>query len=113
MRERRERGRIAYILKMFPRFSETFVLNELLELERQGVELRIFSLKEPTDGIVHGDVALVRGDVTYIRWRQPIVVARAHAKVFRRSPARYVKTLVPALRRRRFASVKYFLKAGV
>ncbi|MDP9470652.1 MAG: hypothetical protein M3Q71_08285 [Chloroflexota bacterium] len=29
--------KIAYILKMYPRFSETFILNELLELERQGL----------------------------------------------------------------------------
>ena len=113
MTERRERAPIAYVLKMFPRFSETFILNELLELERQGVALRIFSLKEPTDGIIHRDVALVRGEVTYIPWRRIFAVARAHGKVIRRSPSRYVKTLVPALRRRRFASVKYFLKAGV
>jgi colanic acid/amylovoran biosynthesis glycosyltransferase len=104
---------VGYILKMFPRFSETFILNELLELERQGVTLRIFSLKEPNDGIVHRDVELVRGDVTYIQWRRVLVVARAHAKVFRRSPARYVTALLFALRRHRFASVKYFLKAGV
>jgi colanic acid/amylovoran biosynthesis glycosyltransferase len=104
---------IAYILKMYPRFSETFVLNELLELERQGVTLRIFSLKEPNDGIVHRDVELLRADVTYIPWRQVFAVARAHAKVFLRSPARYGKALLFALRRRRFASVKYFLKAGV
>jgi hypothetical protein len=31
--------RVAYVLKMYPRFSETFVLNELLELERQGVDV--------------------------------------------------------------------------
>ena len=110
---RQERAPIAYILKMYPRFSETFVLNELLELERQGVTLRIFSLKEPTDGVFHGDVALVRGEVSYILWRHVLVVARAHAGVFRRSPIRYVKTLLPALRRRRFTAVKYFLKAGV
>jgi colanic acid/amylovoran biosynthesis glycosyltransferase len=113
MRLRPERAPVAYILKMYPRFSETFVLNELLELERQGITLRIFSLKEPNDGIVHRDVELVRGDVSYILWRQVLVVARAHAKVFRRSPARYVKALLFALRRHRFASVKYFLKAGV
>jgi colanic acid/amylovoran biosynthesis glycosyltransferase len=110
-----ERGRapVAYILKMYPRFSETFILNELLELERQGVTLRIFSLREPDDGIFHGEVALVRGDVTYIQWRRVLTVARAHARVFRRSPARYARTLLLALRRRRVTSVKYFVKAGV
>jgi colanic acid/amylovoran biosynthesis glycosyltransferase len=107
------RAPVAYILKMFPRFSETFILNELLELERQGVTVRIFSLREPDDGIVHGEVGLVRGDVSYIRWRRLLTVARAHAHVFRRSSARYAKTLLLVLRRRRFASLKHFLKAGV
>jgi glycosyltransferase involved in cell wall biosynthesis len=98
---------------MYPRFSETFILNELLELERQGVTLRIFSLREPDDGIFHREVELVRGDVTYIRWRQVVPVARAHSRVLRRSSARYVKALLFALRRHRLASLKYFLKAGV
>jgi len=35
---------VGYIAKMFPRLSETFILNEVLELERQGLKLRIFSL---------------------------------------------------------------------
>jgi colanic acid/amylovoran biosynthesis glycosyltransferase len=114
MRRRRESAPVAYILKMYPRFSETFVLNELLELERQGVTLRIFSLREPNDGILHREVELVRGDVTYVRLRQVLVVARAHARVFGRSPARYVKALPIALRRHRLASsVKHLLRAGV
>jgi colanic acid/amylovoran biosynthesis glycosyltransferase len=113
MRSRHERAPVAYILKMYPRFSETFVLNELIELERQGLALRIFSLREPNDGIVHGEVDLVRGAVTYIRWRQVIPVARAHARVLRRSPGRYVKALLLALGRHRLLSIKYFLKAGV
>jgi colanic acid/amylovoran biosynthesis glycosyltransferase len=109
----RERPPIAYILKRYPRLSETFILNELLELERQGVTLRIFSLKEPTDGIFHRDVELVRGEVTYIPWRRVLAIARAHARVFRRSSARYVKALLFALRGHRRASVRHFLKAAV
>ena len=31
--------RVGYVLKKFPRISETFILNEILELERQGVTL--------------------------------------------------------------------------
>src|SRR5205823_4336064 len=36
-----------YILKRFPRLSETFILNELLELHRQGTAVQIFSLTDP------------------------------------------------------------------
>src|SRR5215469_16973094 len=53
-------GRIGYVLKMFPRLSETFILNEILELERQGLALQIFSLKRPADSVTHAQSRLVQ-----------------------------------------------------
>lgn len=35
--------KIGYVIKAFPRLSETFILNELLELERLGCEITVFS----------------------------------------------------------------------
>lgn len=47
-------GRIGYLAKMFPRISETFILNEVLALRRHGVPLRIYSVLAPTrDARVH------------------------------------------------------------
>lgn len=57
--------KVGYVLKMFPRLSETFVLNEILELERQGVGLSIFSLRAPTDGRFHGALAGLQAAVDY------------------------------------------------
>lgn len=57
--------RIAYILKMYPRFSETFIVNEILELERQGVDIRIYSLRKPDDGRFHASLAQVKANVIY------------------------------------------------
>lgn len=57
---------IGYILKMFPRLSETFILNEVLELERQGLRLRIFSLKKPIETVRHRRTAAVRSPVCYL-----------------------------------------------
>lgn len=48
--------RVCYILKMFPRLSETFILNEILELEERGVEVSVVSLMYPGDGRFHGRV---------------------------------------------------------
>ena len=59
-------ARVAYLVKTFPRLSETFILNEILGLERLGVEIHIFSLKKPEDSAVHPDVAQVKGTVTYV-----------------------------------------------
>jgi len=58
--------RVGYLLKMFPRLSETFILNEILELERQGVEVSVFSLMHPTDGRFHGRLADLRLTTEYV-----------------------------------------------
>lgn len=51
---------------MFPRLSETFVLNEILELEAQGVSVDIFSLYPPNDPRFHGALSRLRAEVTYL-----------------------------------------------
>src|SRR6266550_4402227 len=45
--------RIAYVLNIFPKLSETFVAGELAELRRRGVELRILSLLPPRHELRH------------------------------------------------------------
>lgn len=58
--------RIGYVLKMYPRFSETFILNEVLAHEAAGMDLHIFSLKLPIDGHFHEALARVKAPVTYL-----------------------------------------------
>jgi len=60
------RIRVGYVLKMFPRFSETFVLNEILELERQGLEIEIFSILPPTEGRYHPRLSELRSGIHYV-----------------------------------------------
>ena len=45
--------RIAVVLKGYPRLSETFIAQEILELERAGFEISIISLRHPTDKHTH------------------------------------------------------------
>lgn len=54
---------IAYLLKKFPRLSETFILNELLGLEGQGLDLRVFSRRAPDDEPHHPELARLRATV--------------------------------------------------
>ena len=61
--------KVGYVLKKFPRLSETFILNEMLELERQGVDVTIFSLRRPDEEIVHPGVKDLRAPVIYVRDR--------------------------------------------
>ena len=62
--------RIGYVVRMFPRFSETFVLQEILELERQGVEVTIFSLNKPNEGRFHPGLARLRAPIYYLDDRE-------------------------------------------
>jgi glycosyltransferase involved in cell wall biosynthesis len=57
---------IGYVLKRYPRYSETFVVNEILELERSGARLHIFSLRHPEDGHFQDAISRVRAPVTYL-----------------------------------------------
>src|SRR5689334_9793917 len=45
--------RIAYVLKVFPKISETFIAEELAELHRRGIEVRILSLLPPRNEPQH------------------------------------------------------------
>src|SRR5437879_6974730 len=73
----------AYIVSTWPSLSQTFVLNEVLALERRGLQLRIFSIKDPKEEPVHADARRVRAKVSYLalprRWK-PILqeIGRAH-----------------------------------
>jgi colanic acid/amylovoran biosynthesis glycosyltransferase len=54
---------LAYLLKKFPRLSETFILNELLAQESLGRELHIFSRRTPDDEPRHPGLANLKATV--------------------------------------------------
>ena len=58
--------RVAYVLKRFPRLSQTFVLDELLELERQGVELVVLARRGSDEALVHDRVRELRAPVHHL-----------------------------------------------
>ncbi len=92
---------VGYVVKMFPRLSETFILNEILELERQGLSLRIFSLKRPNESVVHPQAKLVRAPITYLPesiHREPLRILRAQFAVGRFCRRSYRDTLIDLLR---------------
>jgi glycosyltransferase involved in cell wall biosynthesis len=72
---------VGYVLKKFPRNSETFILNEVLALQRAGVQVSIFSLNRPDDGVFHRALAELANPITYLQPRRPdawLEVMRAH-----------------------------------
>ena len=45
--------RVAYVVNVFPKWSETFIANELAQLQSRGIELRILSLRPPGEPMQH------------------------------------------------------------
>lgn len=79
---------LAVVVKGYPRLSETFIAQELLGLERRGIDIRIVSLRHPTDTArhpIHGEIA---APVTYLPEylrREPLRCLRAWRRA-RRQP---------------------------
>jgi len=59
-------GRIALVLKGYPRLSETFIAQEILGLERHGLTFVIVSLRRPTDQLHHPIHAEIQAPVCYL-----------------------------------------------
>lgn len=79
-------GAVAFILKGYPRISETFIAQEIKALEKRGVSIRIISLRAPTDGAVHPVHRAIAAPITYLPeylYQQPLRVWRACQSGFR------------------------------
>ncbi len=59
-------GKIAYVVKRYPRFSETFIVNELLAHEASGCDIDLFSLRPPVDTHFQDLISRVRAPLTYL-----------------------------------------------
>ncbi len=57
---------IAYIVKGFPRLSETFISNEVLLLEQSGVTIKLFSVKRPDETLQQDTVSQIKAKPVYL-----------------------------------------------
>ena len=48
--------KIAYVMSRFPKITETFVLYEILELERLGLQVEVFPLLREKEAVEHAEV---------------------------------------------------------
>ena len=59
-------GPVAFVLKGYPRLSETFIANEIRALERRGLDIRIVSLRRPTETARHAVHEEITAPVLYL-----------------------------------------------
>jgi glycosyltransferase involved in cell wall biosynthesis len=92
-------GPVIYLVRSWPRLSQTFVVNEVLALERRGVHLEIFSMVRSGEDVVQPQVADVRARVRYLEdGRSGLPHLYEHLAVLRAAPLRYLRTCLFALR---------------
>ncbi len=59
-------GRVAFVLKGYPRLSETFIAQEIWALEQRGLDIQIVSLRHPTDRARHPVHGQIHAPVLYL-----------------------------------------------
>lgn len=82
--------RLGIVISMFPELHETFILRELIALERHGVDFQIYSLQYPRDPITIDEaIALSRDKTSYAKLISLITVTA----FFKTLAAHPIKTL--------------------
>jgi glycosyltransferase involved in cell wall biosynthesis len=62
-----ERLRVGYVVKRYPRYSETFVVNEILAHEAAGLRVDLFALGASDDTHFQEGISRVRAPLTYLK----------------------------------------------
>lgn len=58
--------KIAFIFSQFPCYDETFILREMNELKKSGLDFEIYSLKSPKDKIIHEEARELAKATSYV-----------------------------------------------
>lgn len=87
---------VGILTKTYPKISETFILEELIGLESEGLDVQIFSLQHPTDDRANAATSEVRAPVHY-----PVAglaLAWVHLRLLATAPSMYARGLRRVLR---------------
>ena len=57
---------VVFVLKGYPRLSETFIAEEIASLEQAGLPIRIVAMRHPTDGKAHPVHRSIRAPISYL-----------------------------------------------
>ena len=85
--------KIAYVVVMFPCYSETFVLREMRALAARGAELTILSLRAFSERIMDEDARPLLPRTVYSPYLFSRALVRANLSFFISSPRRYLGTM--------------------
>lgn len=102
-------AKVAYIVSAFPALSETFVLYEMIAMEKLGVRIELYPLRRLREKTSHPEAKSWTGRAHYHPFLSLRILA-AHWRFIRRNPVRYFKAWYEVLRGT-FGSLNFFLGA--
>lgn len=97
-RATRPRPRLGIIISMFPELHETFILRELVALERRGLEFDIYSLQYPRDPITMEDAIRLSTERTFYSPLVSLTGVGALLRTAFRHPRRLVGSIAQVIR---------------
>jgi glycosyltransferase involved in cell wall biosynthesis len=91
---RNEAGAIAYVLKGYPRLTDTFITSEVYRMEQQGLRLRVFVIKPCTEPVPSDLLDKIAAKPLYM----PDTTSMSKSSLFKWLSAN-LKNFLPSLRR--------------
>jgi colanic acid/amylovoran biosynthesis glycosyltransferase len=88
---------VAYMMSRFPKLTETFILDELVAVERQGLRVELFPLLRERGGPVHPEAEAWVRRAHYLPFLS-LAILRSNVSYLVRHPRRYLGTLAAMLR---------------
>lgn len=93
-----KKPKIAYLLHMFPVLSETFIIDEILQLKKTGEDISIFSFARCSNEVIHKKAEELMRNVFYAPdpksdVRSFIRVLMPNLTFFFRNPLRYIHSM--------------------
>ena len=83
--------KVIELLDKFPKISETFILREILAMQKRGIDIEVFAFIRSNEDVVHQEVQEVR-KITYLPDVPLLRKIYAHFYWFWKKPTHYVKT---------------------
>ncbi len=87
---------VAYMMSRFPKLTETFILDELVAVERQGLRVELFPLLRERGGPVHPEAEAWVRRAHYLPFLS-LAILRSNVSYLVRHPRRYLGTLAVML----------------
>ncbi len=101
--------RVAYVMSRFPKLSETFVLNEMVACEAQGVQVELFPLLRERQAVAHPEVEAWVRRARFHPFISAAILA-SNLRFLREQPRGYVGLLAEVLRKT-WGSANFFVGA--